>query len=63
VQALSSVVTASYNLAGAVGRLTARDLALPVAQYDMEAYYNTVRSRWFGTGDYSQGTGRRQEGR
>lgn len=53
VQALSSVVTASYNLAGAVGRLTARDLALPVAQYDMEAYYNTVRSRWFGTGDYS----------
>ncbi|WP_245870177.1 TolC family outer membrane protein [Teichococcus rhizosphaerae] len=53
VQALSDVVTASYNLAGSVGRLTARDLALPVAQYDMEAYYNTVRSRWFGTGDYS----------
>ena len=51
VQALSNVVTASYNLAGAVGRLTARDLALPVAQYDMEAYYRTVRNRWFGTGD------------
>lgn len=54
VQALANVVTASYTLAGSVGRLTARDLALPVAQYDMEAYYNTVRSRWFGTGDYSQ---------
>ncbi|WP_379540441.1 TolC family outer membrane protein [Teichococcus cervicalis] len=51
VQALSNVVTASYNLAGSVGRLTARDLALPVAQYDMEAYYRAVRNRWFGTGD------------
>ena len=51
VQALANVVTASYNLAGSVGRLTARDLALPVAQYDMEAYYRTVRTRWFGTGD------------
>jgi len=49
VQALSNVVTASYGLAGAVGRLTARDLALPVALYDMEAYYNAVRSKWFGT--------------
>lgn len=51
VQALSNVVTASYNLAAAVGRLTARDLALPVAQYDMEEYYNAVRSKWFGTGN------------
>jgi outer membrane protein len=37
-----------------VGRLTARDLALPVAQYDMDAYYNTVRNKFFGTGDYSE---------
>ncbi|WP_367614583.1 TolC family outer membrane protein, partial [Teichococcus coralli] len=51
VQALANVVTASYGLAAAVGRLTARDLALPVAQYDMEEYYNAVRSRWFGTGN------------
>ena len=54
VQALSSVVTASYTLAGAVGRLTARDLALPVAQYDMEAYYNAVRNKLFGTSDITQ---------
>jgi outer membrane protein len=54
VQALSNVVTASYGLAGSVGRLTARDLALPVAQYDMDAYYNTVRNKFFGTGDYSE---------
>jgi outer membrane protein len=53
VRALADVVTASYTLAGSVGRLTARDLALPVALYDMEAYYRTVRNRWFGTGDYA----------
>jgi outer membrane protein len=53
VQALAAVVTNSYTLAGAVGRLTARDLALPVPLYDMEAYYRTVRSKWFGTGDLS----------
>ncbi len=58
VQALSNVVTASYNLAGSVGRLTARDLALPVALYDMEAYYRTVRSKWFGTGDLSEASAR-----
>ncbi|RKJ97723.1 secretion protein, partial [Pseudoroseomonas wenyumeiae] len=49
VQALATVVTNSYNLAGAIGRLTARDLALPVPLYNMEAYYRTVRSKWFGT--------------
>ncbi|MFC3124813.1 TolC family outer membrane protein [Pseudoroseomonas globiformis] len=54
VQALSNVITASYGLAGSVGRLTARDLALPVTQYDMEAYYNTVRGKLFGTGDVSE---------
>jgi len=47
------VVTSSYSLAAAVGRLTAKDLALPVPLYDMEAYYRTVRGKWFGTGDVS----------
>jgi outer membrane protein len=53
VQALANVVTSSYGLAGAVGRLTARDLALPVPLYDMEAYYRTVRDRWVGLSDLS----------
>ncbi len=51
VQNLSSLVTASYAVASAVGRLTARDLRLPVPLYDDTAYYNAVRNRWFGTGD------------
>jgi len=54
VQALANVVTNSYALAGAVGRLTAKDLALPVPLYDMEAYYRAVRNKWFGTSDLSQ---------
>jgi len=54
VTALSQVVTASYLLASTVGRLTAQDLGLPVEVYDMRAYYNAVRNRWFGLGDYSE---------
>lgn len=53
VQALANVVTASYSLAGSVGRLNTRDLNLPVQAYDMEAYYRAVRNRWAGTGDLS----------
>jgi outer membrane protein len=51
VRALAAQVTASHALAAAVGRLTARDLRLPVAAYDMEAYYNAVRNRWVGLTD------------
>jgi outer membrane protein len=53
VQNLASLVTASYQVAAAVGRLTARDLNLPVPLYDETAYYASVRDRWFGTGDYA----------
>ena len=51
VRALANQVTASHALAAAVGRLTARDLRLPVAAYDMEAYYSAVRNRWVGLSD------------
>jgi outer membrane protein len=53
VQNLASLVTASYQVAAAVGRLTARDLNLPVPLYDETAYYEAVRDRWAGTGDYA----------
>lgn len=55
VRALANQVTASHALAAAVGRLTARDLRLPVAAYDMEAYYNAVRDRWVGLSDPTGG--------
>jgi outer membrane protein len=53
VQALSQLVIASYQVAAAVGRLTARDLHLPVPLYDETAYYNAVKERWTGLGDYA----------
>jgi outer membrane protein len=53
VQALAQLVIASYNVASAIGRLTARDLSLPVPLYDDMAYYNAVKNKWFGLGDYA----------
>ncbi len=59
VQNLSNLVTASYAVASAVGRLTARDLRLQVPLYDETAYYHAVRNRWIGLGH----EGRDQPGR
>jgi len=50
VQNLANLVTASYALASAVGRLTARDLDLPVPYYEETAYYNQVKNKWAGIG-------------
>lgn len=55
VQNLSSLVIASYQVTSAVGRLTARDLNLQVPLYDETAYYQAVRNRWIGTGDFATG--------
>jgi outer membrane protein len=54
VQNLAQLVTASYQVASAVGRLTARDLHLPVPLYDETAYYNAVKDKWVGLGDYAK---------
>lgn len=53
VQNLAALVTASYTVASAIGRLTARDLNLAVPLYDETKYYQAVRNRWFGVGDYA----------
>ncbi len=50
VQNLANLVTASYAVASAVGRLTARDLNLPVPIYDETAYFKQVRNKWVGIG-------------
>ena len=55
VQSLSSMITASYSVAAAIGRLTARDLKLNVPLYDETAYYNAVRDRLWGLNDYAVG--------
>lgn len=53
VNNLAQIVQASYSVAAAIGRLTARDMHLPVPLYDETAYYNEVRNRWAGLGDYA----------
>ena len=40
------------SVASAVGRLTAHDLHLQVPLYDDTAYYNAVKNKWAGLGDY-----------
>ena len=52
-QNVTSVVTASYGVISAIGRLTAKDLSLNVPLYDETAYYNAVRDRLWGTGDHA----------
>jgi outer membrane protein len=41
-------VVASYSLLAAVGRLSARDLGLPVRIYDPQVHYHQVRDSWIG---------------
>jgi outer membrane protein len=53
VQNLANLVINSYAVAAAIGRLSARDLSLNVPLYDETAYYNAVRQRLFGIGDYA----------
>ena len=53
VQNVDTLVTDSYQLAGAVGRLTVSDLGLKVPHYNPNAYYKAVRMLPFGTGDYA----------
>jgi outer membrane protein/adhesin transport system outer membrane protein len=43
-------VVASFELLSAAGRLTARDLNLPVEFYDPAVHYRTVRGKFFGLG-------------
>ncbi len=51
VQNVTSLVTASYGVASAIGRLTASDLGLSVPLYDETAYYRAVKGLLWGSGD------------
>ncbi len=51
VQNIANLVEYSYAVAAAIGRLTARDLNLPVTAYEDERYYDVVALAPFGTGE------------
>jgi outer membrane protein len=55
VQARHDVQVAYYGVIAGIGRLTARNLALPVEYYDEERYYNEIGSRWIGWGTHDTG--------
>jgi outer membrane protein TolC len=44
-------IVAGFEVLFAIGRLTARDLNLPVEVYDPEADYLKVRNTWFDLGE------------
>ncbi len=48
-----------FNIESRLVGEVAQDLGLPVQVYDMTAYYNAVRNRWVGLGDYSTASVRR----
>ncbi|HVO01228.1 MAG TPA: TolC family outer membrane protein [Candidatus Cybelea sp.] len=50
VTAQTNLVVARYQLLAAVGRLTAKDLALNVQLYDPTQHYDKVRDQFIGTG-------------
>ncbi|MBE1723296.1 secretion protein [Parasaccharibacter sp. TMW2.1882] len=52
IQSVTSLVTSSYDIARAMGHLTAVDLKLNVPLYDEKAYYHAVKNRLWGVGDY-----------
>ena len=51
VQNIGTLVNNTYAVASAIGRLTVRDLGLPVQEYDDLKYYNAVKYAGFGTGE------------
>ena len=49
-QAERDQVVAAYQILGAVGQLTARQIGLGVDYYDPIENYSRVRNKWIGTG-------------
>jgi outer membrane protein len=53
VQNIGTLVNNTYAVTSAIGRLTVRDLGLPVQEYDDLKYYNAVKYAGFGTGEWA----------
>lgn len=49
IRAIRDESVATFQLMAAIGKLTAKDLALPVKIYDVEQNYNKVHNKLLGT--------------
>ncbi len=49
------LAVAEWNLTQQIGTLTAADLKLPVALYDVDKHYKAVRDKWWGEGGTGKG--------
>jgi hypothetical protein len=47
-QATHDDLVASFQVLNAMGRMTAKELQLPVELYDFEANYRDIENRWWG---------------
>ncbi len=50
VRADADAAMATFRLLAVMGRMTARELGLPVELYDPTAHFDAVRGKWFGFG-------------
>ena len=55
VRAQRDEAVAMFELAAAMGWLTARQLNLPVDFYDADRHYREVRGKWFGGTSFGDG--------
>jgi outer membrane protein len=51
VRAQRDQLVSEFQLAAAIGRLTAADLKLPIQLYDADKHYQAVRNKWIGFDD------------
>jgi outer membrane protein len=54
VRANRDQIIASFELRESIGRLTAKNLGLPVKIYDPTRHYKEIRSKWFGSNSSDQ---------
>lgn len=54
VNAEQTYFLATYQILSVIGHMTAKQLALPVELYPIQAHYDKTNDKWIGFGDYSE---------
>ena len=54
VNAEQTYFLATYQILSVIGHMTAKQLALPVELYPIQAHYDKTNDKWIGFGDHSE---------